>query len=282
MWNVKQLTAVEAFKGHTREVVHLDVSANGLRVVSIARDRTVRAWDTVSRRFIRALVSAENERVRESLIIDLDIEPKVDIVEKRIPRGARIALSPNGKRVALGYQGGVCVWDLQNGATVDQELADVDVQTIGFDATSRSIVLGTLFGPILVWDMHGKPKILDGHAGRVQDVVALPGGSVLISAAGDDTIRIWDMKTGTQTAQVDGPVGRADTVAIAPDGQFAYSVYGDTLVAFDIGGLRQLGSLSFDHQVTTIAVTPSGRHVAIGDQSGQVHFLGLRLREQDR
>ena len=281
VWNVEQLTAVEAFKGHTREVVYLDISADGERIVSIGRDRTVRVWETLSGQFVRALVSAENEHALASLgvgnrmFIDLEIGPNVDIIEKRIPRGTRIAMSPDGERVVLGFQGGVGVWDLQNGTVAVRELRDVDVETIGFDATSRLVVLGTLFGPVLVWDMVGEAKILDGHEGRVLDVVALPVDNVVVSAARDDTIRTWDIESCTQTACIEGPVGRVDTVAIAPGGQFAYSVYGDTLVAFDLCERLQLGSLSFDHQITTIAVTPSGQHVAIGDQSGQVHFAGL-------
>jgi hypothetical protein len=64
-------------------------------------------------------------------------------------------------------------------------------------------------------------------------------------------------------------------VAVAPDGEFAFSVYGDTLIATRIADFARLGSISLDHQITALAVTPDGRRLALGDESGRVHFLRL-------
>jgi WD40 repeat protein len=91
----------------------------------------------------------------------------------------------------------------------------------------------------------------------------------------DNTIRQWNLATLSQIGQIDGRAESVDTVAIAPDGGFAYSVYGDTLVAADLNSGRSVGSISFDHKIITLSVTPSGRFVAVGDQAGHVHFLGV-------
>ena len=62
---------------------------------------------------------------------------------------------------------------------------------------------------------------------------------------------------------------------LAPGGRFVYSVVGDTVLTSDLTAQRQLGRLSLDHHITSMAVTPDGLHVVLGDESGRVHFLEL-------
>ena len=242
----------------------------------------MRLWDAETGQNMRVLVSGDNERALSSLLVgdamlaELDIGPQVDIADKPIPRDPRIALSPDGKRLLLVSQGNICVWNLDNGSTRNQGLQDLDIVSVAFDPSSESVVLGSRFGALLTWDFKRAPSILEGHTGRVLDLVVTADGKSTISAARDDTIRIWDLDSGKQRAQLTGPAGKVDTVAIAPNGHFAYSIYGDTLIAHDLNALSRLASLSFDHLITTLAVTPSGKRLAIGDQSGRVHFLYLQ------
>jgi WD40 repeat protein len=178
--------------------------------------------------------------------------------------------------VLLFSPGNICVWNLDNGSIRNQGLQDLDIVSVAFDPSSGSVVLGSLFGVLLVWDFKREPSILEGHTGRVLDLVVSADGKHVISAAKDDTIRIWDLDAGKQRAQLTGHADKVDTVAISPNGHFAYSIYGDTLIAFDLDASSRLASLSFDHLITTLAVTPSGKRLAIGDQSGRVHFIYLQ------
>ncbi len=282
VWDVRRKVCTQVLKGHEREVLDLDISANGRRIVSISRDRTLRVWDAESGLTIRALVSRDNERalstlrVDDAMLAELDVGPEVDITDKPIPRDPTIALSPDGSRVVLGSQGNVCVWDTDTGSTRHQELGDLDIVAIAFDTNSQRAILGSLSGPLLVWRFEQEPVVLDGHMGRVLDIVVTPDGKNVISAGMDDTIRTWALDCLKQTAQLSGHMGKVDAVAIAPNGHLAYSIYGDTIVAYDVDISARLASLSFDHQITTIAVTPSGKRIAIGDQSGQVHYLCLQ------
>ena len=215
------------------------------------------------------------ESLADALIIDLDEEPAIDVVDKGLAPGAFIAMSPDGRRVAIAGSGNIRLWNLDDGSLIEATDTDLGAETLAFDATSGQVVLGSLLGPVIVWDMQSEPRRFDGHQGRVLDTVLLSSRKQLISAGRDNTIRSWDLDSRRQTACLRGPSRKPDAVSIAPDGQFAYSVYGDTLVAFDLAASRQLCSLSFDHQITTLTVTPSGHRVAVGDQAGQVHFVAL-------
>jgi WD40 repeat protein len=282
IWDLRQAVTTQVLKGHTREVLDLQMSADGRRVVSWSRDRTARIWDMQSGRAIRALVSEDNERALASLgagsalIAELETGPTVDLSPKSMSYDSRIALSPDGHWVALGSPGNVCLWDLNTGTTRNQELGDFDIVAIEFAPDSRRIVLGSLFGPLLLWQFGKDTMLLEGHSGRVLDVVVTPDGHRAVSAATDDTIRVWDLKTGRQMRQLQGSVGRADTVAVAPLGNFAYAVYGHALVAYELAACARIGSLSLDHQITAISVRPNGTQLAIGDRSGRVHYMSLQ------
>lgn len=282
VWDVSRRATVHLLKGHTGEVSYLETSADGKRAVSIARDRTLRVWDLETGRNIRVLVSQDNERALSSLRVDdamlseLDLGPHVDIAKRPITRDTRIGMSPDGTSVVLGSHGIFSIWDLNNGSVRGQDLGDLHLTSMAFDAAGRRIVFGSLFGPLLVWGMHQESFVLEGHERRVLDVVVSPDSGGVISASRDDTIRTWELASRKQTNQLTGLYGKVDAVAIAPNGHFAFSIYGDTLVAYDLDASERLASISFDHQITTIAVTPAGRHVAVGDQSGQVHFLYLQ------
>jgi WD40 repeat protein len=232
---------------------------------------------------IRVLVSDDNERtisslrVGDAMLEELGIGPQVDIVNKPILRDLRIAMSSDGESVILGSQGNFSLWNLNTGSVREQDLGDFHVTSIGFDAKNKRVVFGSLFGPLVVWDLERELLVLEGHISRVIDVVVSQDGSSVISASRDDTIRIWDLDSAKQMSQLAGHFGKVDAVAIAPDGHIAYSIYSDTLIAYDLDVIKRIASLSFDHQISTIAVTPAGKRIAVGDQSGQVHFLCLQI-----
>ena len=111
---------------------------------------------------------------------------------------------------------------------------------------------------------------------QIMDIVVDALGRRAITAARDGSVRMWDLVTGRETAALQGESEKVDAVAIAPNGRFAYSVLGDTVVASDLTAMVPLCRLSLDHNITAIAVTPDGLHAALGDESGRMHFLTLR------
>jgi len=260
----------------------LDISGDGEQILSFSRDRTVRVWDSESGQNTRVLISDDNKRALSSLgagnamLAESEVGPEVVITTKPIPRDPIIALSPDAKRVVLGSQGNVSTWDLSAGVIDDYDLGESDIVAVAFHPNSDLAVLGSLFGPLLVCDFEHQPTVLEGHVGRVLDVVVTTDGRGVISAGRDDTIRFWDLASASQSTQITGDMGKVDAVAIAPNGRLACSIYGDTLVVygFDVAGRR--ASLSFDHQITTIAITPHGDNVVIGDQSGRLHHMSLQ------
>ena len=82
-----------------------------------------------------------------------------------------------------------------------------------------------------------------GHTGLVFDVAVSPDGSTLATASFDNTIKLWDIKTGKEKATLKGHTQPVYCVAFSPDGNLIASSGADnTIKIWDKEGkmLREL------------------------------------------
>jgi WD40 repeat protein len=69
-----------------------------------------------------------------------------------------------------------------------------------------------------------------GHASPVTTVALFPDGRRGLSGSLDHTVRIWDLKTGSELIRLEGHTDAVEAVAIIPDGKRALSVSHTQLV----------------------------------------------------
>ncbi len=80
----------------------------------------------------------------------------------------------------------------------------------------------------------GKPNLqllkttLTGHGSEVLSVAISPDGETLVSGSSDNTIKVWNLATGSLKTPLTDHSNSVYSVAISPDGQ--------TLVSGDDGG----------------------------------------------
>jgi WD40 repeat protein len=62
-------------------------------------------------------------------------------------------------------------------------------------ADGRLLATGSWNGPISLWDLPKKEKLLslEGHTESVPSVAFSPNGLLLASASHDGTVRLWDL-----------------------------------------------------------------------------------------
>ena len=122
----------------------------------------------------------------------------------------------------------------------------------------------------------GALRTLAGHTESVYGVAIAPDGLTAISASSDKTLKIWDIKTGTELLTLTGHSSFVSAVAIAPDGLTAISgSHDDTLKIWDLLSGKEIASFSGEHEFNCYAISPDGVTVVAGDDSGRVHFLRL-------
>lgn len=281
IWDVASGKAVHMFTGHSDAVLKLAVSPSGRHAASLGRDRTVRVWDLATRRPVRTLASEDNTKVLagqtvDPLLLETGQHTTLDVTRNPINRDAELAISPDGRYVLIGDDSGVLSWDVLTGRSLKERFDDFIVVAIGVGLPGTAI-LGSRTGWIKVWDLEvsASTRTFKAHEGRLLDIAVSAEQNRLVTAGYDNTIKVWDVKTTSLVGTLEGAALELDVVAVAPDTRLAYSVYGDTIVGSDLMKFAALGSVSFDHNLTVIAIASDGTSVAAGDQSGMVHFLNL-------
>ncbi|MEK6705313.1 MAG: WD40 repeat domain-containing protein [Bdellovibrionota bacterium] len=147
--------------------------------------------------------------------------------------------------------------------------------------------------PIGMKDDHLKPIMtLKGHDKMVRSVAFSPNGKMIASGSDDQTIRLWDTKTGKLIRMLNVEYCTAESVAFSPDGKVLAAGYNDgTIQLWDIETGKNISTLkdysgSSVYVVYSIAFSPDGTLLVSGNLLGQVMLwdvqTGKKIKELDK
>src|SRR5581483_3563807 len=113
---------------------------------------------------------------------------------------------------------------------------------------------------------------LKGHKDWVNSVAVSPNGKWVASGSDDETVKIWDLETGSCRATLEGHTQEVNCVAITPDGKRILSSSTDrTIRVWDAATARPL--VAFDghkEKVWSVAVLPGGQQALSGGWDNQL------------
>jgi Tol biopolymer transport system component len=116
--------------------------------------------------------------------------------------------------------------------------------------------------------------VLVGHEDGVWSVACSPIADVIATGSLDNTVRLWDRRTGLTTGQLVGHAEAVTAVAFSPDGKRLVSASLDnSLRLWDLAGRREL--LRFEGHadgVTSVACSPDGRQLLSGGLDGTLRL----------
>jgi WD40 repeat protein len=167
-----------------------------------------------------------------------------------------IAYSRNGKLIASVsalYSGNnIRVWDLATGTALhDMIVCDTDAD---------------LYEPSIAFS---------------------PNSQWIVSGFGDDTVRLWDVVTGSQHRVMKGHTSLVTCVAFSPDGTIVASSSDDcTLRIWDVGtGDERVMMTGHTDEVKSLAFAPNGQTIVSASKDGTLRvwdaFTGTELRVID-
>ncbi|KIK38588.1 hypothetical protein CY34DRAFT_809182 [Suillus luteus UH-Slu-Lm8-n1] len=127
-------------------------------------------------------------------------------------------------------------------------------------------------------------KTMQGHTKYVVGVAHLPGGKRIITCSMDDSLRLWDLKSGAQVGEEwrdEGDEAGIETMALSPNGEtIASGSIDGTVRLWDIEmGKVVLKWKGHSDDMTSLCWSPDGERVVSGSLDGTARVWDVKSGE---
>jgi WD40 repeat protein len=199
---------LRVLKGHESGLDSVAFSPDGKTIATSCWDKTVKLWDTTTGETLTTFRGHAKEVYN-------------------------VAFSPDGQSIASGgHDGAVIIWDVKTAEQRRVLFAHQDVMhCLAYSPDGKRLASVSWDKTVKVWNAQtGKLEAtLEGHSAQVLAVSFSPDGKTLASvsgrwgdgnrAPGPGEIKLWDVASQKEIAQLTGHTDRVFSVAFSPDGK---------------------------------------------------------------
>ena len=225
LWNMHMEKPFSTLIGHTGSINALAFTADGARLASSSRDRSIRIWDVRTGTLLLDLTEHINSG-RKLEYGDGTISPSAEWVNN-------LSFSPNGRTLASASAlGTIWLWDLNRRhllttlTTHEAGAPELPVTflhkiSLAFTLDGTRLASGGENGSVMLSEVSANPNPLiftGNHTWRVETLAFSSDDKHLVSGSKDNSIRLWDVETGTEFAVLSGHVGEVNALAFSADG----------------------------------------------------------------
>ena len=187
---------------------------------------------------------------------------------------------PDGHRLAVLSSIGIWIYDAHTGEGLDL-LTDLETEQMwnimDLSPDGRTLAVATN-GQGLLWDLHTNElkNFLVGHADRVYSLAFSPIGEVLAGGTWDNTIQLWDVKTGKLLKTLVEPKRSAVYgIDFSPDGRTLASGCYQMIRLWDVLTGESRGAFTGHPDWNrSVAFSPDGQTLASGSEMARL-FCGI-------
>jgi WD40 repeat protein len=204
-----------------------------------------------------------------------------------------LALSPNGKWLAVGGSGNVTVWDMETRKQAySLPISPMPTTNIGrvridFSADGNSLAAGCADGSVRLWDlMTGEVRLDLKGAARGGYLIALSRSGSLVATAHDQMVQVWNLKSGKLESEMKGHAGVIFSVDFSPDGRRLVSADQHGVVkVWDVSTgtarlSRERDEPAKQLQFMGMVFSPDGQRLAAGSNSSAVTIFDATTGEK--
>jgi len=243
VYSLNDPTKVLELKGHTGMVTALAFSADSQVLATGGIDAHVRQWD------LRQLPTTSSFKTRGPVF--------------------RVHFARDGGRLGTVGPDAYRLWNLASQGCL-AEVSGLFNLRYDFSSELRMLAVGNGLTVILRNLENRNPARRLKHPAPISAVAFAPDGSVLFTAATDRTIRVWNIASGELSRQY--PAGSEVPIAlrVTADGRhFVYLGRAGALSLRDVESGQERANIRIPGTATrTLAISPDGLRVAVGDDRG--------------
>jgi WD40 repeat protein len=253
--------------GDGRCVDKVIFSPDGNLLVTVGHDSNIKIWDLVN----------DNRCLREWMQDDV----------------SSIAFSPDGQVIATagGEDQPVYLRNVSDGMT-SREISPIleVVYSVVFSLDGGTLALGGMVagrGSVELWKLDSTEDssfILEGHWLRVRDLAYSLDGTLLASASGDKSIKLWDVSSRQCVRTLKGHThwGAVDSISFTPDGNFVASGGYDGMIRFwSVASGKCVETIQTSGSIYNVEYSPNSR-MLLTREGGEIclRVMGTDMLEE--
>ncbi len=234
-------------------VTSVAFSPDGRQLAAVTRDDKIHVWDVASRKRLHVLSCPTGHWIGDCRVAfnpagtllagggwdgrarlwDVATGEPAGILQGREAHIYDLAFSPDGRQLAVaGASGPVRLWDLATRESAGELPGSTGIiPRVAYSGDGRLIAWVTADDTVKVSETRTLRELATLYNGSTAYMVAFsPDGTRLAVGCKDNTIRLWDLTSYQQVAELRGHTDYVHAVAFSPDGTQLVSGSGDSTV----------------------------------------------------
>jgi WD40 repeat protein len=229
------------------------------------------------------------------VLVDLETGQEIVRFANAVNNTRVMAFSPDGSRLLFeNATRNMVLIDTETGVEVRQferHTRFADAMAVSADGKQALTTAGPFTRMVTLWNMETGKKARElqpNGEGAVRNsngknlIAFSPEGRRFLVIFGDNTLRLWELFTGTEIRRYEGELRGVNCLAFSPNGRHAVTGHFDrSMRLWDVSTLTEVGRFEGHRgSIMSVAFAPNGLHVLSGSSDRSVRLWEVATRRE--